>query len=58
MVKTLTLDKNVARNTATFHMRGPLGIIFSDTRKFTNLTQQIEFLDLLYGDKKLQKIKP
>ena len=35
----------------------PLAFIGFEFREFTNLTQQIEFLDLLYGDKKLQKIK-
>jgi hypothetical protein len=31
-LKMLTVDKNVARNTATFHMRGPLAGILKKTR--------------------------
>ena len=38
-------------------MHKTLAFIIKKHCKFTNLTQQIEFLDLLYGDKKLQKIK-
>ena len=45
------------QNAQRFLTAKTLALIAGKLRKFTNLTQQIEFLDLLYGDKKLQKIK-